>query len=181
MSQYREIITKAVVAKGRKFTKSNETICPEHHPSSILGCWIINHHYTAKKVGKTIQISGSFDVSIWYSYNKNTKTGVKTEKVQYTDVVRLKYRDPDFIDDREIVVKVVQQPNCIEACIKPCGQKIEVEVEKEFFVEVIGETKVCVAVSPSGQCEDDDWFNDVDDDEFEEINPDFIVEYEEDK
>ncbi|WP_019242216.1 MULTISPECIES: outer spore coat protein CotE [Bacillus] len=176
MSHFREIITKAVVAKGRKFTKSNETICPDHHPSSILGCWIINHHYTAKKVGKKIQISGSYDVSIWYSYNKNTKTGVKTEKVQYTDSVNLKYRDVDCHDDREIIVKVVQQPNCIEACILADGQKIDVEVEKEFFVEVIGETKVCVAVSPNGQCNDDDWYNDVDEEEFEEINPDFIVE-----
>ena len=178
MSHYREIITKAVVAKGRKFTKSNETICPEQSPSSILGCWIINHHYTAKKNGKTVQISGSFDVSIWYSYNKNTKTGVKTEKVQYTDVVNLKYRDPDFLDDREIVVKVVQQPNCIEACINADGQKIVVEVEKEFFVEVIGETKVVVAVSPDGRADDDDWFNDVDDEDLDEIQPDFIVEYE---
>ncbi|MFS0782212.1 outer spore coat protein CotE [Bacillus sp. 1P06AnD] len=176
MSHYREIITKAVVAKGRKFTKSNETICPEHQPSSILGCWIINHHYTAKKVGKTVHINGSFDVSIWYSYNKNTKTAVKTEKVQYTDVVKLRYRDPDCHDDREIIVKVVQQPNCIEACITPCGHKVEVEVEREFFVEVIGETKICVAVSSDCACEDDDWFNDVDDDEFDEINTEFIVD-----
>ncbi|MGM9926330.1 MAG: outer spore coat protein CotE [Bacillus sp. (in: firmicutes)] len=181
MSQYREIITKAVVAKGRKFTKSVETTCPEHHPSSILGCWIINHHYTAKKVGKKVQISGSFDVSVWYSYNKNTKTGVKTEKVQYTDEVQLRYRDPDYNDDREIVVKVIQQPNCIEARIKQGGQEIEVEVEKEFFVEVIGETRVIVTLSPSGFSDDDGWFSDVDDEEFENINPEFIVEYEESK
>ena len=36
MGEYREIITKAVVAKGRKFTQSNHTICPAHQPSSIL-------------------------------------------------------------------------------------------------------------------------------------------------
>ncbi|WP_042348811.1 outer spore coat protein CotE [Bacillus massiliigorillae] len=176
MSHYREIITKAVVAKGRKFTKSCETIKPAHCPSSILGCWLINHHYTAKKVGKTVHISGSFDVSVWYSYNNNTKTDVATETVKYTDVVKLKYRDPNCHDDREIVVKVIQQPNCVEACIASCGKNVEVEVEKEFFVEVIGETKVCVAISPNSEaCDDDDWFCDVDDDEFEEINPDFII------
>lgn len=175
MSHYREIITKAVVAKGRKFTKSCETIKPDHCPSSILGCWLINHHYTAKKVGRTVHISGSFDVSVWYSHNKNTKTAVVTERVEYTDVVKLKYRDPNCHDDREIVVKVIQQPNCIEACITASGQKVEVEVEKEFFVEIIGETKICVAVSPGNDCDDDDWFCDVDDDEFEEINPDFII------
>ena len=30
MGEYREIITKAVVAKGRKFTQSNHTISPAH-------------------------------------------------------------------------------------------------------------------------------------------------------
>ncbi len=176
--QHREIITKAVVAKGRKFTKSSEVICPENHPSSILGCWIINHQYTAKKQGKKVHISGSFDVSIWYSYSKNTKTGVKTEKVEYTDIVHLKYREPDVLDDREILVKVVQQPNCIEARIKSDGKTVEVEVEKEFFVEVIGETRLVVMLSPTGFSDDDGWFSDVDDEDLENINPDFIVEYE---
>ena len=56
MGEYREIITKAVVAKGRKFTQSNHTICPAHQPTSILGCWIINHTYEAKKVGKRLKL-----------------------------------------------------------------------------------------------------------------------------
>jgi spore coat protein E len=47
---------------------------------------------------------------------------------------------------------------------------------------VIGETKVCVAVNPKGcSCddEDDEWGMDVDDEEFEELNPDFLVGSEE--
>ncbi|MFS0600489.1 outer spore coat protein CotE [Peribacillus frigoritolerans] len=177
MSQYREIITKAVVAKGRKFTKSSHTICPAHHPSSILGCWIINHKYDAKKVGKKVEIHGSYEINVWYSYNHNSKTEVVTEKVQYTDVISLKYRDPDYLDDHEIAAKAVQQPNCLEACISPCGQKIIVHVEREFFVEVVGETKICVAVSPDGHCEDD-WGSDFDDEDFEDLDPDFLDEFE---
>ncbi|WHY99241.1 outer spore coat protein CotE [Peribacillus simplex] len=177
MSQYREIITKAVVAKGRKFTKSSHTICPAHHPSSILGCWIINHKYDAKKVGKKVEIHGSYEINVWYSYNHNSKTEVVTEKVQYTDVISLKYRDPDYLDDQEIAAKAVQQPNCLEACISPCGQKIIVHVEREFFVEVVGETKICVAVSPDDRCEDD-WGSDFDDEDFEDLDPDFLDEFE---
>lgn len=52
MSEYREIITKAVVAKGRKFTQCTNTISPEKKPSSILGGWIINHKYDAEKSEK---------------------------------------------------------------------------------------------------------------------------------
>lgn len=179
MSQYREIITKAVVAKGRKFTKSSHTICPAHHPSSILGCWIINHKYEAIKVGKKVEIHGSYEINVWYSYNHNTKTEVVTDKVQYTDVVSIRYRDPDSLDDQDVIAKAVQQPNCLEAIISPNGQDILVRVEREFFVEVIGETKICVAVSPNGRCEDEwDVDGEDDDDEFEDLDPDFLDEFE---
>ncbi|MGG5252869.1 outer spore coat protein CotE [Neobacillus sp. SM06] len=181
MGEYREIITKAVVAKGRKFTQSNHTICPAHNPTSILGCWIINHKYEAKKVGKTVEIHGTYDINAWYSFNDNTKTEVVTERVPYTDVIKLKYRDHDCLDDDEIIAKVLQQPNCVEAVISPNGNKIIVHVEREFLVEVIGETKVCVAINPEGCSHDDDdeWGLEVDDEEFEELNPDFLVGSEE--
>jgi spore coat protein E len=180
MGEYREIITKAVVAKGRKFTQSNHTICPAHCPTSILGCWIINHKYEAKKVGKTVEIYGSYDINVWYSYNDNTKTEVVTERVTYKDVIKLKYRDPDCFDDQEIIAKVLQQPNCCEAVISPNGNKIIVHVEREFLVEVIGETKVCVAINPE-KCDsdDDEWGTDIDDEEFEDLNPDFLLGSEE--
>ncbi|MDP4083116.1 MAG: outer spore coat protein CotE [Bacillota bacterium] len=180
MAEYREIITKAVVAKGRKFTQSNHTICPAHNPTSILGCWIINHKYEAKKVGKTVEIHGSYDINVWYSFNDNTKTEVVTERVSYTDVIKLKYRDHDAMDDSEVIARVLQQPNCVEAIISPNGNKIIVHVEREFIVEVIGETKVCVAINPKGcSSDDDEWGTDVADDEFEDLNPDFLVGSEE--
>ena len=42
----------------------------------------------------------------------------------------------------------MQQPNCVEVIISKNGNKIIVHVEREFVVEVIGETKICVAVYP---------------------------------
>ncbi|MDQ0270138.1 outer spore coat protein CotE [Cytobacillus purgationiresistens] len=180
MGDYREIITKAVVAKGRKFIQSTHTICPSHHPSSILGCWIINHKYKAKKVGNTVEIKGSYDINVWYSYKDNTQTEVVTECVEYTDVIKVKYRDEDIIDDIEVIARVLQQPNCCEATISKNGNKIIVNVEREFLVEVIGETKICVAVHDPCDCEDDEeWSLDVDDEEFEDLNPDFLVGTEE--
>lgn len=74
MSQhYREIITKAVVGKGRKFTQSSHTLAPKNRPTSILGCWVINHEYKAKKSGSNVEVDGRYDINIWYSYNNNTK------------------------------------------------------------------------------------------------------------
>ncbi|AKP47285.1 MULTISPECIES: outer spore coat protein CotE [Bacillus] len=177
MPEFREIITKAVVAKGRKFTQSHHTITPPHHPSSILGCWIINHEYKARKSGKTVEIRGTYDINLWYSHHDNTKTSVITEKVEYVDVVKLKYRDPDC-DDKEVVARVLQQPNCNEAVISSNGNKMVVHIEREFLAEVIGETKVSVMIDPDG-VEEDDWDSELSDEDFEELDPDFIVDDEE--
>jgi len=179
MADCREIITKAVVAKGRKYTQSTHTIRPPHTPSSILGCWIINHAYEAKKVGDTVEINGAYDINAWYSFNDNTKTDVCSERVTYKDVIKLKYRDDNTISDKEVIAQAVQQPNCEEAVISPNGNKIVVHVDREFHVDLIGETKVVVKICKDGVHEDDDWDLDVDEEEFEELNPDFLVNAEE--
>ncbi|MEC2074560.1 outer spore coat protein CotE [Metabacillus fastidiosus] len=174
MSKYREIITKAVVAKGRKFTQSTHTVSPSQRPTSILGGWIINHQYDAHKVGKTVEIEGTYDINVWYSYKDNTKTEVVTESVSYVDVVKLRYKDENFLDDEhEVICKAVQQPNCLEVTISPNGNKIVVQAEREHLAEVIGETKVCVQVNDEG-CEEEEWEEELDD-EFEDLDPEFLV------
>ena len=152
-SDYREIITKAVCGRGRELTKTTNHVTPSHRPSSILGCWIINHRYNAKKKSaNTVEVNGSYDINIWYSYNDNTKTEVVTETVDYCDEVELSKKDKNCLhDDNEVVAKVVQQPNCLECKIEEHGNKIAVEVEREFVVQVIGETKVKVKVDTSGE------------------------------
>lgn len=141
-------MTKAVVAKGRKRTESNETLKPPNKPTSILGCWIINHTHQAKKVGKNIEVTGKFDVNVWYSHNDHSKTSVFTETIPYKDRIRLHYRDEPTSRHEEIIVNVVQHPNCIEAIISKCGNHFIISVERELVAEVIGETKICVTVNP---------------------------------
>lgn len=48
MKHMRHIVTKAVVAKGKKRTESCEVLRPPNTPSSILGCWVINHTCSSK-------------------------------------------------------------------------------------------------------------------------------------
>jgi spore coat protein E len=43
MSNYKEIVTKAVIGKGKKYFKNKYSVKSEVVPSTILGCWIINH------------------------------------------------------------------------------------------------------------------------------------------
>ncbi|WP_096199458.1 outer spore coat protein CotE [Bacillus sp. FJAT-45350] len=176
---YREIITKAVCGKGRKFSQASHTISPASKPTSILGCWIINHKYEASKKGDSIEVIGSYDINCWFSHSSNTKTQVATETVTYTDVVPLSVRDENVMsDDLEVIARAIQQPNTLEATISPNGSTVVVQVEREFLVEIIGETKVCVAVNPEGcidEIEAADWQEQVDDEEFEDLDPNFLM------
>lgn len=43
MSNFREIVTKAIVGKCKKTTSANFDIECEESPSTVLGCWVINH------------------------------------------------------------------------------------------------------------------------------------------
>ncbi|MCR3889483.1 outer spore coat protein CotE [Bacillus paralicheniformis] len=177
MSEYREIITKAVVANGSKFTQSTHTISPSQKPTSILGGWIINHKYDAEKIGKTVEIEGTYDINVWYSYADNTKTEVVTERVSYVDVIKLRYRDKNYLDDEhEVIAKVLQQPNCLEVTISPNGNKVVVQAEREFLSEVVGETKVVVEVNSDWTESDEEeaWEEELDE-ELEDINPEFLV------
>lgn len=174
--EYREIITKAVIGKGRKFVQDTNTINPTHKPTSILGCWIINHLYHAKRKGEEIvEVSGSYDVNVWYSYNDNTKTEVVTERVTYTDPIKLSVKDKQTIGTKiEVFAKVLQQPNCLECTIAKSDQKIVADVEREFLVEVIGDTKVAVRVDPSGvEDDDEEWDFELTDEELSDVDPDF--------
>lgn len=43
MPLYKEIVTKAVIGKGKKYFKNNYVIKPKEKPTTVLGCWVINH------------------------------------------------------------------------------------------------------------------------------------------
>ncbi len=148
LKNLRQIVTKAVVAKGKKRSESTEVLCPPNKPSGILGCWIINHHHQAKKNGNYVEVTGKYDINVWYSHHDHSKTSVYTETIHYRDRIRLHYRDGSTGSHEEVYVKVIQQPNCTEATITKCGEKFSVCVERELLAEVVGETKVCIQVHP---------------------------------
>ena len=172
----REIITKAVCGKGRKFSTANHTVTPPHHPTSILGAWIINHQYEAVRSGDGIEVIGTYDINIWYSYDRNSQTDVAKETVSYVEHVPLSYIDPKHrASTEEVSADATQEPNCVEANISNSGTGVVVRVEREFAVEMIAETKVCVAVC-SGGCDHDDAkdYDGYEDGEYEDLDPELL-------
>ena len=99
LSNVREIVTKAIVAKGKKSISMSHTIDTTLQPYSILGCWIINHKYEAYKESDVVYVTGTFDINIWYSLANNTKTDVLRETVSYKKDIKTKQLMLKFMMD----------------------------------------------------------------------------------
>ncbi|TNJ63109.1 outer spore coat protein CotE [Paenibacillus hemerocallicola] len=176
-TQCREIITKAVCGKGRKFSQVTHTVTPPHAPSSILGAWVINHEYEAVQSNDGVEVVGTYDINIWYSYDKNKSTEVAKETVSYVELIPLSYLDPKHrASTVEVSAVATQDPNCVEANVSSSGKGVVIRVEREFQVEMVAETKVCVLVC-SGGCDDLDKevdFDGGDESDFEDLDPDLL-------
>ena len=143
MSNYREIISKAVISKGKKVFTQNDTITVNNNPSTVLGCWVINHKFNGIKQNDKIVVNGSYDVNIWYSYDNDTKTDVVKEAHEYTEVVKMREVNGDY-DNTSIVVRSLTDPKCVSVNIE--GDTICYQVDLELGVELVGDVKVKIAV-----------------------------------
>ena len=144
MSSYKEIVTKAIVGKGKKFFRDNYNVEVENSPTTVLGCWVINHKFKGFKNGDKIGVDGSYDVNIWYSYDNDSKTNVVNKKIEYNDLFNVKLKSDIDSNDTDIIVRTLKQPNCVKVNIE--GNKIIFDVEKELGVEIVGETKMKIAI-----------------------------------
>lgn len=157
MANYREIVTKAVIAKGKKLFTTEHDVKAINKPTTILGVWVINHNFNGVKDREEIKINGSFDVNVWYSYDNDTKTEVLKDTIQYSEIIRMRNREES--DDEDIIVRSLKQPNCINVNIH--DDMIHYSIEKELGVELVGDVKVKIQADD----EEDPWEEIVEDNE----------------
>lgn len=168
MASFKEIVTKAVVGKGKKYFKNSYTVKCDNTPTTVLGCWVINHKFKGYKSGDKIGVDGSFDINIWYSYDGDSKTAVINKKIEYNDLFNVKIRDnSDLSGDTDVIVRCLNQPSCFS--VKIDGDDISFDIEKELGVEIVGETKVKISVEDDEEPWDE-IVDDVDDDTLNEID-----------
>lgn len=139
---YREIISKAIISKGKKVFKESDIVNVSNHPTTVLGCWVINHKYNGVKQNDKIIIDGSFDVNIWYSYDNDTKTDVVKETHNYTETVKMKDSDTNY-DNTSIVIRSLNDPKCVSVNINE--DSINYQVDLELGIELVGDVKVRIA------------------------------------
>ena len=161
MANFKEIVTKAIIGKSKKNSTNEFKITPELKPDTILGCWIINHKFNGVNNGGLVNILGTYDINVWYSYDSDTKTAVTTKSVDYQDKMPVRLKDNTVLtNNEEIIVRSLKQPSVSNVTIN--GDTVDLVIEKELGVEVIGDTKIKVSI------EDDE-------DDYEEINDDEVI------
>lgn len=142
---FKEIVTKAVIGKGKKTFRNTYELFTTDNISNVLGCWVINHTMSGVCENGKVKITGSFDVNIWYSYDDNTKTNVDARKISYTEVVSVRLNNDQVLtNNSEILVTSLQNPTVIQ--VSNSNNKITYEVEKTLGIEIIGDTKVRVQI-----------------------------------
>ncbi len=175
MTNFKEIVTKAVIGKAKKTSSNEFLLTPEEVPNTVLGCWVINHKFSGSKnsSGKVL-VNGSFDVNVWYSYDNDKKTAVSTRNFIYNDTMNVPLKEDHNLNDAsEIIVRCLRQPTVSNVKIE--DDSVRLSIEKELGVEIVGDTKVKVSVED----DEDDYeeiFDEKDIDEIDEVNDNYLNE-----
>ncbi len=145
MANFKEIVTKAVIGKTKKSFKEELSIGTEASVNTVLGCWVINHTFSGHNDQGKVNIEGSYDINVWYSYDNNTKTNVLVRNFIYKDIVNVRLKNDNTLDNsNEIIVRSLSAPSVTD--VKVVGNSIKLNVEKELGVEIVGDMKVRIAV-----------------------------------
>ncbi len=167
MSNFKEIVTKAIIGKAKKTSTNEFSITPELRPDTILGCWVINHRFNGVNNGGVVGIDGSFDINVWYSYDNDTKTAVSTNTFGYQDRMPVHLKDNSVLtNNEEIIVRSLKQPTVTNVSVD--NGVVKLNVEKELGVEIIGDTKIKVSIEEE-------------EDEYEVINEEEVLSESEEK
>ncbi len=162
MASFKEIVTKAVIGKGKKYFKNNYSV-EAKEATNVLGCWVINHKFKGYKTKDKIGVDGTYDVNIWYSYDNDSKTAVINKTISYNDLFSVKVKE-EVDTDTDIIVKTLKQPTCSSVSIE--NGVINFDIEKELGVEIVGETKIKIGIED----DEEEWDEIVDEETVEDID-----------
>ena len=171
MAVYKEIVTKAVIGKGKKSFSDSYTVTPETIPTTVLGCWVINHAFKGYPNSGKLVIDGSFDVNIWYSYDNDTKTNVISKKITYTNTSTVNVKNGEITPDTEVIIRSLKQPTCSK--VEIVDGNITFHIDKELGIEIIGDTKAKILVED----EEESWDlinDDIEEEIDKEVNENYI-------
>ncbi|HJJ17148.1 MAG TPA: outer spore coat protein CotE [Bacilli bacterium] len=135
----------------------------------------MTHEFNGTNNNGKINVNGSFDVNVWYSYDNNTKTGVVTDTFNYNDNMNMKLENTSKLNNKsDIIVRSLTQPTVTDVKIE--NGTVKMNVQKELGIEVVGDTMVKVSVE-----EDEDDYeileDDVSDEDIKNIDEEVDEDY----
>ena len=153
-NSFREIITKAVCGTGNQNFHYTEVlnIPVGRIPTSILGSSVTRLRLTEPLVtevnsdgSKSVRVSGTFDINVWYAYNNDQATDVAKDTVKFTETIAIEAISENIMGQVDARAVLVKSPQCHKTIITENNQ-IQVDVELGIYAEIVGETKVFVQV-----------------------------------
>ena len=170
MANYQEIVTKAVIGKGKKQTNDYYEIEVNNNPSKVLGCWVINNKFNSYVENDKVYVDGQYDTHIWYGCNDDSDTSLYKETKYYKEEIPFKMKPGETLNNKlELKGYCSKYPTCTSLTIK--DNKILLKVDKDFIVDAIGEAVIKVQVS---QVVVDEWS--LDEEIEKNVNVDYIKE-----
>ena len=165
---YREIVTKAVIGKGKISNSGDVVVNAVNSVGKVLGCWIINHYYVSNYENGKVLAKGKYDVHVWYGGSGDGDTYIHKQTVDYIEEFTLRIKKEERIsENNEYVIKCLKYPTCSSLSLNVDGT-ICVKVEKELSLDIIGETILKVQTSVSNN---EDW---LENEELNNINVDYL-------
>lgn len=157
----KEIVTKAVISKGKIVNSNALEIDSPNEVNRVIGCWIINHNYISLLNENKVCARGYYDIHIWCAINDSSDTILLKQTSEYLDEFVMDNLNFDK-ENSEYKLYCINYPNCSNLQLK--DNKILVTVDKGLAIDVIGESRLLVQVSD----------NDSGIEESVGINPNFI-------
>lgn len=143
---YREILTKAIIAKGYKAIIDNHTFETHNNISKVLGCWIINHHHEVYILNQKVYIKGCYEANLWYGYDDNSKSTLLNKTFEFNDEIPYNFALEKSVlsEKNELIDYVDLEPSCSKMSFD--SDKLLINIERSYKVDIIGETKIKIKI-----------------------------------
>lgn len=140
----REIIVKTLVGKGKLALQDKQIVKVGENISKPLGCWIINHTFKTKQNGKSVELTGSYDIQIWYAYDEDKKTNVVYKTVPFSGVFMVSWKKVKTIDDEiKDKVHIIKYPTATGMSLIN-DHEVEIIIESVYLVDVFQDSVIVV-------------------------------------
>jgi len=139
----KEILTRAVLAKGKIEGVKEEVIELKDNPSKLVGCWVINNNCLTVLENNKVYLEGSYDVHVWYAINDDTDSVLEKKTINYKEEFIIEEKTD--ISDCEYKLYCNEYPRCVE--LKLEEGKAKVNISKNFSIDIVGESKFMVEVN----------------------------------